>query len=143
MAKNDELPILREQLVNIEKKINNISSTLPEAELKSEENKSRDEDLKRLEDRIQDLESNLIDMEINHQMLIDLAETVNVADLKSMISTTSIQNDLIERASDFMDANNATMAEIEFEMEQMKKLLQKIIGWDSTFHNFDLDATID
>ena len=134
MGRSDELPLLKKQLVHIEKKINNISSTLPEAELKSEESKSRDhrrdEDLKRLEDRIQDLESNLIDMEINHQMLIDLAETVNVADLKSMISTTSIQNDLIERANDFMDANYATIEAIENEMDQMKKLLKEIIGWD-------------
>ena len=143
MGRNDELPLLKQQLAHIEKKINNISSTLPEAELKSEESKSRDprrdEDLKRLEDRIQDLESNLIDMEINHQMLIDLAETVNVADLKSMISTTSIQNDLIERANDFMDANNATIEEIENEMDQMRKLLKEIIGWDLIFKHFDLD----
>ena len=108
----------------------NISSTLPEAELKSEENNSRDEDLKKLEDRIQDLESNVLQMEINNQMLLDLAETVNVADLKSMISTTGTQNDMIERASQFLNENNASMEEIEYEMNAMKELLNEIIDWD-------------
>jgi|ERR1711946_107814 len=105
-------------------------STLPEAELKSEENVSRDEDLKKLEDRIQDLESNVLQMEINNQMLLDLAETVNVADLKSMISTTGTQNDMIERASQFLNENNASMEEIEYEMNAMKELLNEIIDWD-------------
>ena len=118
------------QLKNIEKQMKNISSTLPEAELKSEENVSRDEDLKKLEDRIQDLESNVLQMEINNQMLLDLAETVNVADLKSMISTTGTQNDMIERASQFLNENNASMEEIEYEMNAMKELLNEIIDWD-------------
>lgn len=136
MGTNDELPALKAQLVEIEKQMKNISSTLPKPELKSEENdrKSRDEDLTRLEGRIQDLESNLIQMESNHQMLIDLAETVNVADLKSMISTTTSQNDLIERANDFLNENNATMEEIEFEMNEMKKLLNEIIGLNFKIH---------
>ena len=136
MGTNDELPALKAQLVKIEKQMKNISSTLPKPELKSEENdrKSRDEDLTRLEGRIQDLESNLIQMESNHQMLIDLAETVNVADLKSMISTTTSQNDLIERANDFLNENNATMEEIEFEMNEMKKLLNEIIGLNFNIH---------
>ena len=136
MGTNDELPALKAQLVEIEKQMKNISSTLPKPELKLEENdrKSRDEDLTRLEGRIQDLESNLIQMESNHQMLIDLAETVNVADLKSMISTTTSQNDLIERANDFLNENNATMEEIEFEMNEMKKLLKEIIGLNFKIH---------
>ena len=136
MGTNDELPALKAQLVEIEKQMKNISSTLPKPELKSEETdrKSRDEDLTRLEGRIQDLESNLIQMESNHQMLIDLAETVNVADLKSMISTTTSQNDLIERANDFLNENNATMEEIEFEMYEMKKLLNEIIGLNFKIH---------
>ena len=136
MGTNDELPALKAQLVEIEKQMKNISSTLPKPELKLEENdrKSRDEDLTRLEGRIQDLESNLIQMESNHQMLIDLAETVNVADLKSMISTTTSQNDLIERANDFLNENNATMEEIEFEMDEMKKLLKEIIGLNFKIH---------
>ena len=128
MGRNDELPKLQVQLQTIEKQMKNISSTLPEAEMKSEENKSRDEDLKKLEDRIQDLESNVLQMEINNQMLLDLAETVNVADLKSMISTTITQNDMIERANQFLDGNNATMEEIEYEMNAMKELLNEIIG---------------
>ena len=136
MGTNDELPALKAQLGEIEKQMKNISSTLPKPELKLEENdrKSRDEDLTRLEGRIQDLESNLIQMERNHQMLIDLAETVNVADLKSMISTTTSQNDLIERANDFLNENNATMEEIEFEMNEMKKLLNEIIGLNFNIH---------
>ena len=136
MGTNDELPALKAQLVEIEKQMRNISSALPEPELKSGENdrKSRDEDLTRLEGRIQDLESNLIQMESNHQMLIDLAETVNVADLKSMISTTTSQNDLIERANNFLNMNNATMEEIEFEMNEMKKLLNEIIGLNFKIH---------
>ena len=136
MGTNDELPALKAQLVEIEKQMKNISSTLPKPELKLEENdrKSRDEDLTRLEGRIQDLESNLIQMESNHQMLIDLAETVNVADLKSMISTTTSQNDLIERANDFLNENNATMEEIESEMNEMKKLLKEIIGLNFKIH---------
>ena len=82
-------------------------------------------------------------MEINNQMLLDLAETVNVADLKSMISTTATQNDMIERASQFLDGNNATMEEIEYEMNAMKELLNEIIGQGLRVTGYTVGYTVD
>lgn len=127
MGRNDELPILKSQLREIEKHIQNFSSnTLPEAETKFNKNESRDENLTKLEDRIQDLESNLLQMEIDHDMLLDLAETVNVADLKSMMATTVSQSEMIGSVSQFLSHNNATMEEIEYEINSMKEIVNEI-----------------